>query len=490
MRGVDEKDRVAIAGWGVIAPRCRDIDEFERRLASSESWLEPFDGFGRDNFLVGKPDFDLDDYEAWIDARFPPRKFVQIREKLGMPIQYAIGAFIQALRQNPGVEEWLREIGVRAHVYVGTGIGDIETTRRCALELDAAQREWDAFWAGREEDLGAYLDELKEIESHDVEGDVETGKRAAIRRKRNLVAKLQEKWQAPEPPWNRVPSELLWNIHNGPASQVSMIGRITGLSFAPVAACSTFGVALHLAMNAIRGGEADAVVLGAVDPPPNPLLVGGFYSARVISADRQVSKPLTGLRGTHISGGAALWILGRWSAMKKQGFRPLGLEPIAVGVSSDADHVITPSVDGPLAAIRMALREAKVAPEDVADWDLHATATPGDITEVETLRRVLPEGVMVTARKGTFGHGMSVGGGWELTAQHLGLARGVLHPTPLRAAELNAEIAKVHTRFVADAGCRVDAGGAGPRVAGKLSMGVGGVNACVISRPWDPEEVG
>ncbi|HVS15681.1 MAG TPA: beta-ketoacyl synthase N-terminal-like domain-containing protein [Thermoanaerobaculia bacterium] len=487
---MDETDRVGIAGWGVIAPRCRTIDEFESRLASSESWLEPFDGFGRDNFLVGRPAFALEEYEEWIDARFPPRKFVQIREKLGMPIQYAIGAFIQALGQNPGVEQWLQELGTRAHVYLGTGIGDIETTRRCALLLDAAQREWDAFWAGRDDELAAYLDELRDVESFDVEGDVETGKRAAIRRKRTLVTRLKERWQAPDPPWSSVPAELLWNIHNGPASQVSMIGRITGLAFAPVAACSTFGVALHLAMNAIRVGDADAVVVGAVDPPPNALVVGGFYGARVISADRQVSKPLTGLRGTHIAGGAALWILGRWEAMREQGFRPLGLEPLAVGVSADADHVITPSVDGPLAAIRMALREAKVTPEEVGDWDLHATATPGDITEVETLRQVLSESVLVTARKGTFGHGMSVGGGWELTAQHLGLAKGVLHPTPLRAAELNAEIAKVHTRFVADAGCRADAGASGRRVAGKLSMGVGGVNACVISRPWDPEEVG
>jgi 3-oxoacyl-(acyl-carrier-protein) synthase len=484
--------RFAIAGWGVIAPKCRNVDEFERRLESSESWLEPFDGFGRDNFLVGQPSFDLADYREWIDARFPPRRYAQIAEKLGMPIQYGIGAFIQALRQNPGVEEWLQELGTRAHVYLGTGIGDIETTRRCALELDAAQREWDAFWAGRDDELERYLDELREIEAHDVVGDVETGKRAAIRRKRNLAARLKERWGAPDPPWSRVRSELLWNIHNGPASQVSMIGRITGLSFAPVAACATFGVALHLAMNAIRAGEADAVVVGAVDPPPNPLVVGGFYSARVISADSQVSKPLTGLRGTHIAGGAAVWIVGRWEAMKERGFRPLGLEPVAVGVSSDADHVITPSVEGPLAAIELALRAAGVAGDEIGTWDLHATATPGDITEVETLRRVLPEHVLLTARKGTFGHGMSVGGGWELTAQHLGLAKGILHPTPLGAGEINPEIAKLHTRFVTDVRCQADecgVGGGRGTIAGKLSMGVGGVNACVVSRPWGPEEL-
>ena len=41
-----------------------------------------------------------------------------------------------------------------------------------------------------------------------------------------------------EPPWNAVSSNVLWNIHNTPASQISMMGRITGMTFAPVAACS------------------------------------------------------------------------------------------------------------------------------------------------------------------------------------------------------------------------------------------------------------
>ena len=82
------------------------------------------------------------------------------------------------------------------------------------------------------------------------------------------------------------------------------------------------------------------------------------------------------------------------------------------------------------------------------------------------------------ARKGTFGHGMSAGGGWELTAQYLGYQRGEIYPTPLARGELNEQIAGVHEKFIYDRGC------AAPRGAvGKLSMGVGGINACVVSRP-------
>ena len=46
----------------------------------------------------------------------------------------------------------------------------------------------------------------------------------------------------------------------------------------------------------------------------------------------------------------------------------------------------------------------------------------------------MPEDVLVTARKGTFGHGMSAGGGWELTAQYLGYERASSSPTPLAEA--------------------------------------------------------
>ena len=121
-------------------------------------------------------------------------------------------------------------------------------------------------------------------------------------------------------------------------------------------------------------------------------------------------------------------------------------------------------------------------PEDLATWDLHATATPGDYREIETLRGVVPDSVLVTARKGTFGHGMSAGGGWELTAQYLGYEKGRLYPTPLHPDELNREIGRIHDVYVFDEPCQATKG-----VAGKLSMGIVGINACVLSRPWEEE---
>jgi len=525
--------RIGIYGWGVVAPRSRDVESFAANLASSDSWLTPFDGFGPSNFLVGDPDFDFADYRPWIEERFPPSKYPQLRQKMGDTTLMAIGAFIQALGQNDGIETTLRELGSEAQVLVGTGLGELPTFYDTSIELFRAQRRWDRFWAQperngdrmryeeaptaerddlrvewsipddptrhggnpderelvslewhrfwmeRSDGLRRFLDAWNDIESQGVSGTVAAGKLHAIRRKRTAIDRLMREWECPAPPWMSVSTNLLWNIHNTPASQISMLGHITGAAYAPVAACSTFGVALHLGMQAIRSGEARAVVVGAADPPPHPLTVGTFYGARVLAADRSPSVPLTELRGTHAAGGSCVWILGDVDYMSARGYEPVGLELLGVGVTADADHIITPSQEGPQECIRRAFLDAGLDASEVSTWDLHATATPGDIQEVTNLRTLLGGSVALTARKGTFGHGMAVAGGWELMAQHLGMVRGELFPTPLQSGELNEHLRELPFRYVASAGCSIPEG-----AAGKLSMGVGGINACTISRPW------
>ena len=519
--------RIGVFGWGIVAPQAPDIATFATRLASAESWLEPFNGFGPDPFLVGRPRFDFGAYRDWITGRFPPRKYSQLIEKMDTPTLYAVGAFIQALGPEPDLEAELTRLGTAAHVYVGAGIGAIGTIHDASLELHAAQRRWDRFWsdpvrnpalarhlggkpdpeappppdgmsdpeereraeagwwhywAAQSPELTRYLAALAEIEGLNVEGEIEAGKIRVMKEKQRRTERLTRDWGAPPPPWTQVSANVIWNIHNTPAAQISMLGRIQGLAFAPVGACSTFGLALKLGMDAIRRGEAKAVVVGATDPPPHPLVVAAFYQGRVIAADGGVSKPLHGLRGTHVAGGSVVWIVGDLDHFRARGFRPLGMEPVSVGVSSDAHHIITPSREGPLAAIHQALELAGATPADIGSWDLHATATPGDYLEIENLRSVLPASVLVTARKGTFGHGMGGGGGWELTAQYLGYQRGRLFPTPLHPDELHPSIRPVHELFVFDREMAPP-----PGLAGKLSMGIGGINACVLSRAWDDE---
>jgi len=526
------KARLGIFGWGVVAPRSANVEEFRTNLRACDSWLEPFTGFGPSNFLVGEPKFDIADYRPWIEQRFKPARYSQLVKHSGEMVRYTVGAFIQALQQNPGMEKELQDLGQQTHVYIGTGVGDLATMydasivyykaqrrwnrfwgapERCRLrrqyaeaapagraelrarhtippepetladevERESAVEAWEEFWIGKSDSLGEYLEASRKIQSDGLGEEVQSGKESIIRRKLRSQQKLNEQWGCPPEPWNSVDPNLIWNIHSAPSSQVTMLGQIQGPSFAPVAACSSFGVALKLAEDAIRSGQAKAVVVGMTDPPPHPLLIGAFYRANVLAADREPSKPLTGMKGTHVAGGSTIWIVADAVYMKAKGFKPVGLEILGVGLSSDAHHIITPTRHGPLVCMRKALEDAGVSAEDVSTWDLHATATPGDWLEVSTAREILGPSVTMTARKGTFGHGMSVGGAWELMAQHLGAEEGVLYPTCQRREELNPAIAEIHGEYVFDTPVKFPG-----TVAGKINMGVGGINACVISRKW------
>jgi 3-oxoacyl-[acyl-carrier-protein] synthase II len=522
------RKRIGVFGWGVVAPKSPNIDVFERNLEGAGSWLTPFREYGPSNFLVGYPEFDFETYHDWFGERFPPAKFSQLDDKMGPMVKYAIGAFIQSLGQNRGIEQYLQSLGTKCHIYVGTGIGDIGVIDEQSIILDRAMRRWnefwaapercaalrthvdgtrdpaaprdpeefpvgsedwidakhawEAFWTGKSDGLLHYLTEAATIQGEPVPPSSGSAKLTTIRQKLNKIRALNKKWGCPDEPWASVSPNLLWNIANIPAAQISMIGKITGPAIAPVAACASFGIAAKLAADAINSGEAKAVVIGMCDPPPHPLVLSAFYNANVLSADADVSRPMTELKGTHVAGGACVWIVGDAAEMMAHGFRPVGLEIVGVGASSDAHHIITPSKGGPQTAIRAAMKELQAT--DVTTWDMHATATPGDATEIEHSLEMLHPDVLFTARKGTFGHGMSVGGGWELTAQHLGVAKGRIYGVPLTEGELHADV-KVHdAKFVQTDGCDVDRG-----YTGKLSMGVGGVNSCVISRPWDPAYV-
>src|ERR1041384_3915018 len=139
--------RKAVLGWGVVAPQSANVEEFAKNLETAGSWLSPFNGFGPDRFLVGQPKFDFRDYQPWIEARFPPSRFNQLVDKMDPTTLYAVGAFIQALSQNPGIERELQTLGAAAHVYAATAIGSFPTIYGSSIAHYRAQRRWNRFWA-------------------------------------------------------------------------------------------------------------------------------------------------------------------------------------------------------------------------------------------------------------------------------------------------------------------------------------------------------
>jgi 3-oxoacyl-[acyl-carrier-protein] synthase II len=523
--------RVGVYGWGVVAPGARDVAALEALLASGRTALSVAASTSRQDlggglFASGDPEFSITDYEAWIAARHGDAYVARMRSKMGENVLFAVGATIQALTADPRLEALVREADGACQVFIGSGVSDLPESYRAAASLDRATREWnhfwaqparsaarrrfeqekalppgppppvdpatlpidsearrdalgvwDAYWASLSADLRAFLQRFSEIERLDADDeDHEKAHLNAIRKRVRAHRALVEETGCPPPPWTAVSSNLIWNIQNAPAAQVTMLLNTHGAAWAPVGACSTFGVALKCGRDAILRGEAKIAIVGTTDPRPDGALTGAFHAARVMPGMGEVNVPFTSLRGTHVSGGACVWVVGDAEWCEAHGLRPVGGYVDAVALSSDAEHIITPSTSGPRRAIAEAYREAGIVPGDVAVIDLHATGTPGDLNELALIDDFIGPGTRITARKGQLGHGMANSGGWELTALALGLVRGSALPTGVAREKLHARVRRP------EAVVGLEAAPLQSKVGVKLMLGIGGLTACVVLR--------
>jgi 3-oxoacyl-[acyl-carrier-protein] synthase II len=519
--------RIGVYGWGVVAPGARDVAALEALLRGGRSALTPSRGaeFGSGLFVTGDPDFTLADYDAWIAARHGDAYLARMRTKMGENVQFAVGATIQALQCDARLEPLLRELDDECQVFIGSGVSDLPESYRAAASLGRATRKWnhfwaqparcavrrrfeserttpagaapppdpaslpidseeradalrvwDAFWADRSDELRQFLDRFAAIERMDADDeDAEKAHLNAIRKRVRAHRALVEETGCPQPPWTAVSPNLIWNIQNAAAAQITMLLDVHGAAWAPVGACSTFGVALKCGRDAILRGEAKAAIVGTTDPRPDAALAGAFHAARVMPGIGEVNMPFTSLRGTHLSGGACVWIIGDAEWCEARGLRPVGGYVEAVALSSDAEHIITPSKSGPRRAIARAYEEARIAAGDVGVMDLHATGTPGDLNEFALIEGFVTERTRITGRKGQLGHGMANCGGWELTALALGLGRGVALPTGIAAADVHPRIERAAAIVTDEAPLATDVGV-------KLMLGIGGLTACVVLR--------
>jgi 3-oxoacyl-[acyl-carrier-protein] synthase II len=519
--------RVGIYGWGVVAPGAPNVAALEGLLQSGRSALATSSRseLGPGLFAVGEPEFSFDDYAAFIGERHGEAYVTRLRAKTGENVQFALGATIQALQTDPRLEGLVREADEACPVFIGSGVGDLKESYRAVNSFERATRAWnhfwarpdrcsarrryeterapldplppvdpatltadslervdalatwDAYWAGRSDELRAFLERYVAIEhlSADDE-DQEKAHLSGIRKRLRASRALLDEVGCPPPPWTSVSANLIWNIQNAPAAQVTMLLGLHGPAWAPVGACSTFGTALKCGRDAILRGEAKLAIVGTTDPRPDPALVAAFYDARVMPGIGEVNMPFTSLRGTHISGGACVWILGDAVYCAERGLRPVGGWVEGVALSSDAEHIITPSKTGPKRAIIRAYEEAGITSRDVALIDLHATGTPGDLNELDLVGDFVNERTRITARKGQLGHGMSNSGGWELTALALGLGGRAALPTGIQEGTLHERVRRPEA-IVGGGGAPLDGS-----VGVKLMLGIGGITACVVLR--------
>jgi 3-oxoacyl-(acyl-carrier-protein) synthase len=130
--------------------------------------------------------------------------------------------------------------------------------------------------------------------------------------------------------------------------------------------------------------------------------------------------------------GAAMFLFEELEHAKQRGARIYG-EISGFGLSSDASHITQPSIDGPARAVRMALAEAKVNPDEVDYINAHGTGTRlNDLTETRVIKEVFGEHaykLAVSSTKSMHAHVMGATGAVEMAATIQAIDRGVIPPT-------------------------------------------------------------
>lgn len=212
-----------------------------------------------------------------------------------------------------------------------------------------------------------------------------------------------------------------------------------GVNYSISTACATSNYSLINAKKHIEFGECDIILAGGVEASMNEASYGGFSALRALSKSREkpatVSKPFDVSRDGFVMGeGAGVFILEELEHALNRGGHIYGI--LSGGAyTCDAYHMTNPLPDGEQVArcITMALKDAKLRPEDIDYINAHATSTPaGDISEIRGIKKVfsgsnnLPK---INSTKSMIGHALGASGGLELAAVLMGMEKQKLHPT-------------------------------------------------------------
>jgi nodulation protein E len=227
------------------------------------------------------------------------------------------------------------------------------------------------------------------------------------------------------------PMTIPKTMANAGASAISLEFGITGPAFTISTACSSSAHAIGQAFSMVRSGMCDLALTGGSEAPFSYGVLKAWEAMRVISPT--VCRPFSRDRNGMILGeGAAMLAIEPLDRALARGAKPIA-EIVGFGMSSDAHHVTQPSAEGAAKAIRMALRDAGAAPEQIGYVNAHGTGTTvNDATETRALHLAFgahaPK-LQVSSTKAMHGHTLGAAGAIESAATILALAGGVLPPT-------------------------------------------------------------
>ena len=231
---------------------------------------------------------------------------------------------------------------------------------------------------------------------------------------------------------NRVhPLTIPLSMTNAGTSHISMAFGIEGPAYTISTACSSSAHAIGQAFHMVRSGVAPMAITGGSEAP---FFLGGlkaWEAMRVISKD--TCRPFSAERSGMVLGeGAAMLVLEPLETALARGATPL-VEVVGFGMSADAGHITNPVASGPARAMRLAMRDAGLAAEQIGYVNAHGTATEAnDRTETAAIRTVFgaqADRLAVSSTKSMHGHALGAAGAFEAVASLLALSTGVLPPT-------------------------------------------------------------
>lgn len=274
-------------------------------------------------------------------------------------------------------------------------------------------------------------------------------------------------------------------ICNIAAGQIAIEYGFKGDNFSIVTACATGNHCIGEAFRKIKHGYLDICIAGGSEGSINEFAVAGFQNMRALTDAPdcgRLSIPFDAERSGFVMGeGAGLLLLEEYEHAKRRGADIIA-EVVGYGATDDAHHITAPDPEGRggARAMKNAIDDAGIQPEEVGYINAHGTSTPlNDKIETAAIKQVFGEHacrLAVSSTKSVTGHMLGAAGGVEAVASALALKEGILPPTA--------------GYKVADPECDLDyvtegARKAEIRYAMSNSLGFGGHNATILLKKFE-----
>ena len=412
-----QENRVAVTGLGAVSPIGIGKEKFWSALTAGTN------GIGRIT------QFDATEYSSQIAGEvqdFDPAQFIDKKElkRMDRYTQFALAA--TRLAFDDAKLDATQLDGERAGVFVGTGIGGMDTLH-------------------------------------------------------NQYQKLFDKG-----PSRISPFFIPMMIANMAAGNIAIAFKLQGPSECIVTACASGTNSIGDAFRVIQRGEADIMFAGGTEAAISPAGVTGFAQMKALCSDHNddpahASRPFDKNRSGFVMGeGAGIIVLENLEHAKARGAH-IYAEIVGYGRNDDAYHITTPAPGGITQArcMKLALDDAGLKPEEIDYINAHGTSTHfNDRSETEAIKLLFGEHaykLAVSSTKSMTGHMLGAAGGIEAVATVLSIETGIIHPTinyetPDEGLDLNYVPNVAQTRTV--------------NAAISNSFGFGGHNACVAFKKF------